>query len=196
MFGAHAQCEEVTTAIQRGIRRITARKQAAEGGESKAAEFQRDLSDIYLEQLRGDDFVGVQTYSRMMVGPDGMVKPGDDVEKNQMGEEYYPEAIGGTIRHAAQVAGIPVIVTENGFSSPDDSRRLEYFQRALRSVASTLADGIDVRGYFCGSAMDNFEWVSGFGPQFGIIAVDRATQQRTPKPSARWLGNVARGNRL
>ncbi len=170
--------------------------QAAEGGESKAAEFQRELSDIYLEQLHGNDFVGVQTYSRMMVGPDGIIKPGDDVEKNQMGEEYYPEAIGGTIRHAAQVAGIPVIVTENGFSSPDDSRRLEYFQRALRSVTSCLEDGIDVRGYFCWSAMDNFEWVSGFGPQFGIIAVDRTTQQRTPKPSAHWLGNVARGNRL
>ncbi len=170
--------------------------QAAEGGEGKSAEFQREQSDVYLEQLRGDDFVGVQTYSRMMLGPDGMVKPGDDVEKNQMGEEYYPRAIGCTIRHAAQVAGIPVIVTENGFSSPDDSRRLEYFQRALRSVASTLEDGIDVRGYFCWSAMDNFEWVSGFGPQFGIIAVDRATQQRIPKPSAYWLGNVAHRNRL
>ena len=73
---------------------------------------------------------------------------------------------------------------------------MEYFQRALRSVAGMLEEGIDVRGYFCWSAMDNFEWVSGYGPQFGIIAVDRKTQQRTAKPSAQWLGAVARANRL
>jgi beta-glucosidase len=170
--------------------------QSAEGGESKTAEFRRELAEVYLEQLRGDDFVGVQTYSRMVVGPNGRVKPGDDVEKNQMGEEYYPEAIGGTIRHAAEVARIPITVTENGLSATDDSRRLEYFQRALRSVASALEDGIDVRGYFCWSAFDNFEWNSGYRPQFGIIAVDRKTQQRTPKPSAHWLGSVARANHL
>jgi beta-glucosidase len=121
--------------------------QAAEGGENKAAEFRKELAEDYLEPLRGDDFVGVQTYSRMIVGPQGMVRPGDDVEKNQMGKEYYPEAIGGTIRHAASVAEIPVIVTENGFSTTDDTRRLEYYQRALRSVASCLENGVDVRGY-------------------------------------------------
>jgi beta-glucosidase len=73
---------------------------------------------------------------------------------------------------------------------------VEYFRRALPCVVSCLQDGIDVRGYFCWSAMDNFEWISGYGPKFGIIAVDRETQQRTPKPSAHWLGAVARANRL
>jgi beta-glucosidase len=170
--------------------------QSAEGGEHKAAEIRRALADDYLEQLCGDDFVGVQTYSRMIVGPQGVIPAGEAVEKNQMGEEYYPEAIGGTIRHAAEVARIPILVTENGLASTDDSRRLEYFQRALRCVVNSLEAGIDVRGYFCWSAMDNFEWVSGYRPQFGIIAVDRKTQQRTPKPSAYWLGNVARANRI
>lgn len=172
--------------------------QAADGGpaESRAAEYQRELNDVFLEQLRGDDFVGVQTYSRMLVGPQGVVRPGADVEKNQMGDEYYPEALCGTIRHAAQVAGIPIMITENGLASTDDTRRVEYFRRALRCVAECLRDGTDVRGYFCWSAMDNFEWVSGYGPKFGIIAVDRETQQRAPKPSAYWLGEVARANRL
>jgi beta-glucosidase len=169
--------------------------QAGPGGESKAAEFRRDLAEVYLEQLRGDDFVGVQTYARMVVGAEGIIPPGDDVEKNQMGEEFYPEALGGTIRHAAAVARVPVIVTENGLASTDDTRRVVYFQRALRSVADAIEDGIDVRGYFAWSALDNFEWVSGYVPKFGIIAVDRATQARTPKPSAHWLGAVARGNR-
>jgi len=168
--------------------------QAAVGGEGKASEFRKDIADDYLEQLHADDFVGVQTYARMLIGPDGVIPPGENVEKNQMGEEFYPEAIGGTIRHAARVTGIPIIVTENGFSTTDDSRRLEYFQRALRSVASCLEAGIDVRGYICWSAFDNFEWNSGYTPKFGIIEVDRKTQQRTPKPSAYWLGSVARNN--
>ena len=170
--------------------------QQGEGGESRAAEFRREMSDCYLEQLCGDDFVGVQTYARMVVGPDGLIPPGEDVELNQMGEEFYPEALGGTIRHAAQVTGIPIYVTENGLASTDDSRRLEYIQRALRCVVNSLESGIDVRGYFCWSAFDNYEWVSGYRPQFGIIAVDRKTQQRTAKPSAHWLGAVARANRL
>lgn len=169
--------------------------QAGPDGERKAAEFRRDLAEVYLEQLRDDDFVGVQTYARMVVGPEGAIPPGDDVEKNQMGEEYYPEALGGTIRHAAAIARVPIIVTENGLASTDDARRVEYFRRALRGVAHALEDGIDVRGYFAWSALDNFEWVSGYGPKFGIIAVDRATQARTPKPSAHWLGAVARANR-
>jgi len=170
--------------------------QAAEGGESRAAELARELSDCYLERLRGDDFVGVQTYARTVVGPNGVVPPGDGVEQNQMGEEFYPEALGGTIRHAAQVAGIPIIVTENGMATDDDARRSAYLRRALRCVVNSLEAGIDVRGYFCWSAFDNFEWVSGYGPKFGLIAVDRATQQRTAKPSGEWLGAVARANRL
>jgi len=170
--------------------------QSIEGGEAQAAAYRQEMSDYYLEQVRGDDCVGVQTDARMVLGPQGVVKAGDEVEKNQMGEEYYPEALRGTIRQAAQVAGIPIIVTENGLASTDDARRQEYFQRALRCVAQSLQDGIDVRGYFCWSAFDNFEWNSGYRPKFGIIGVDRSTQQRTPKPSAYWLGAVARANRV
>jgi len=200
IFAAHRRAFDVLHSgpgsFPVGLTLALADLQSAEGGEGKTAEFRRELTDIYLEQLRGDDFVGVQAYSRMVVGPEGVVPSGEGVEKNQMGEEYYPEAIGGTIRRAAEVARIPIIVTENGLSATDDTLRLEYIQRALRSVAGTLEDGIDVRGYFCWSAFDNLEWISGYRPQFGIIAVDRKTQQRTPKPSAHWLGTVARANRL
>lgn len=170
--------------------------QAAPGGESRAAKLRRLLADDYLERLRGDDFVGVQTYGRMLIGPNGAVPPDEQVEKNQMGEEYYPEALGGAIRHAAAVAGVPIMVTENGLASTDDTRRVEYFRRALRCVADSLQAGVDVRGYFAWSAFDNFEWNSGYRPKFGIIAVDRQTQARAPKPSAHWLGAIARANRL
>ncbi len=169
--------------------------QSVEGGEAQAAEFTRLIADQYLEQLTHDDFVGVQTYTRKLFGPDGVINPGEDVEKNQMGEEFYPEAIGGSIRHAAKVAGIPIMVTENGLASTDDTQRVRYYQRAIRSVIQTMQEGIDVRGYFAWSMMDNFEWNSGYRPKFGIVAVDRETQQRTPKPSAAWLGEIAKNNR-
>jgi beta-glucosidase len=109
-----------------------------------------------------------------------------------MGEEFYPEALEASIRLAAAVAGIPVIVTENGLATADDTRRVAYVQRvcqrALRGVANCLRDGVDVRGYVYWTALDNLEWAMGYRPTFGLIAVDRETQQRTVKPSARWLG--------
>jgi beta-glucosidase len=166
------------------------------GGEENAKNYKRELSDAYLERLTEDDFVGVQTYSKMVVGPEGLVRPGDDEEINQMGEAFYPEALEGTIRDAAKTAGVPVIVTENGLAMDDDRRRVAYFQRALQGVVNCMQDGIDVRGYFCWSAMDNFEWVSGYVPKFGIIEVDRETMKRTPKPSAYMLGKIAASNRF
>ena len=170
--------------------------QAAEGGEEKMAEIRRRLADDYLEPLRDDDFVGVQNYARMVIGTEGLVRPGDDVPKNQMGEEIYPQALGGAIRYAAQVTSIPVYVTENGMATEDDAQRVAYFEGALASVAACLEDGVDVRSYLAWTALDNFEWVGGYGPKMGIIAVDRKTQVRTPKPSAYWLGKVARTNQL
>jgi beta-glucosidase len=200
VFGAHRRAFEVLHAgpgdFPVGMTLALVDIQSVEGGEDAAAEIRRVMSDIYLEQLRNDDFVGVQTYERMLVGPDGVIHPGDQVEKNQSGQEFYPEAIGNTIRHAAQVTGLPVIVTENGLASTDDAQRVRFFQRALGSIADAIKHGIDVRGYFAWSLMDNFEWNRGYGPKFGIIAVDRKSQQRTPKPSAYWLGSVARANQL
>jgi beta-glucosidase len=102
-----------------------------------------------------------------------------------------------TIRRAWEVTdGTPVLVTENGIGTDDDTRRLAYVRRALEGVRRCLDDGIDVRGYTCWSAFDNFEWALGYKPTFGLIAVDRTTQTRTPKPSAEWLGKVAQANRI
>ena len=91
---------------------------------------------------------------------------------------------------------VPIYVTENGVSTEDDTRRIEYIQRALTGVRNCLASGIDVRGYIHWSLLDNFEWIMGYRPKFGLVAVDRQTQERTIKPSAHYLGAVARGNRI
>ncbi len=168
--------------------------QAGPGGEAHAGTLRHEINEVYLEAARGDDFVGIQTYGRMRFGPERLLEPEEGTELNMMGEEFYPEALEATIREAARVAGIPVLVTENGLVTADDTRRIAYVERALRGVASCLRDGIDVRGYIYWSALDNFEWIFGYRPTFGLIAVDRETQERTVKPSGHWLGAVARSN--
>ena len=170
--------------------------QAAEGGEKRAARMRKVINDIYLASLGGDDFVGVQSYSRVRCGPEGLVRPDEGAELTQMGYEFWPEALEACIRHSIEVSGLPVIVTENGIGTADDTRRVEYVQRALKGVINCLTDGLDIRGYTYWSAFDNFEWSLGYRPTFGLIAVDRETQQRTIKPSAQMLGAIARANSI
>jgi beta-glucosidase len=167
--------------------------QAVDGGEEKRDRIRRGMEDVFLEAARGDDFIGVQTYTRTRVGSEGALGPEDGVETTQMGYEFWPEALEATIRRAWDVTDhTPVLVTENGIGTDDDTRRIEYVRRALLGVRRCMDDGIDVRGYVYWSALDNFEWALGYRPTFGLVAVDRETFTRTPKPSAQWLGNVAR----
>jgi beta-glucosidase len=168
--------------------------QAGPGGEEVAARVRYDVNESYLEAARGDDFVGVQTYSRFRFGPQGILPP--EMEVTQMGYEFFPEALEATIRQAASVADVPVIVTENGVAGDDDAKRVEFIQRAVKSVANCLKDGVDVRGYTYWSAFDNFEWMQGYQMKFGLIGVDRQTQARTVKPSAKWLGSIAKSGIL
>ena len=170
--------------------------QAGEGGEKRAARLRKVINDVYLDSLSGDDFVGVQAYSRVRSGPDGLLPPEEGVELTQMEYEFWPEALEATIRDAAAKTGLPIIVTENGIATTDDSRRVAYVQRALQGVINCMRDGLDIRGYTYWSAFDNYEWSLGYRPTFGLIAVDRETQQRTVKPSARWLGSIARSNSI
>jgi beta-glucosidase len=175
-----------------------------EGGEANP-ETRRTLDQIrhhhegkFLEAARGDDFVGVQAYSRTRLDANGMgvgPEPGVKVVES-MGYEYWPQALAVAIRYAAEVAGVPIIVTENGIGTDDDAERIAFVTEALTGMAGCIEDGLDVRGYIAWSLLDNFEWAFGYVPRFGLVAVDRATQQRTPKDSARWLGAVARANRL
>jgi beta-glucosidase len=167
---------------------------AAPGGEAYAANVRQQVNLRFLEDSRGDDFVGIQTYGRHVFGAQGLLEPVPGVELNQMGEEYYPQGLEATVREAWQVAHVPILVTENGLATEDDTQRRAYLETAITGVADCIADGIDVRGYTAWTAFDNFEWIFGFRPKFGLIAVDRTTQERTPKPSARWLGQVGRSN--
>ncbi|MFG3497453.1 GH1 family beta-glucosidase [Streptomyces sp. NPDC047928] len=98
---------------------------------------------------------------------------------------------------------VPLVITENGAAYDDyadpsgnvhDPERVAYLHQHLSAVHRALADGVDVRGYFLWSLLDNFEWAYGYGKRFGIVHVDFASQRRTPKDSARWYADViARG---
>ena len=165
------------------------------GGEDWLERLRHPSEDVFLDATGGDDFVGVQTYTRARVGPEGTLRPAQGVGVTQMGYEFWPAALEGTVRRAwERTGGVPVFVTENGVGIDDDTRRIEYVSGALAGLHRCIAEGIDVRGYVYWSLLDNFEWVLGYGPTFGLVEVDRATFERRPKPSASWFGQVAREN--
>ena len=161
------------------------------GSDSHVDQKRADVYGPWLNLAKKDDYIGVQTYTRSRVAAKNLPPP-DGAKLTQMGYEFYPESLEHTIRYASKETGIPVIVTENGVGTEDDKERIDYINRALQGVKRCLADGVDVRGYIHWSLLDNFEWVFGYMPKFGLIAVDRETQKRTPKPSAMLLGSIAR----
>ncbi|MFB4314067.1 glycoside hydrolase family 1 protein [Actinomadura sp. 21ATH] len=170
--------------------------EAAGGAEAERDAWAWPREDRFLDVAADDDFVGVQAYTRVLVGRDGALPVPAGARRTLMGWEFYPEALGGAVRHtAARVPGVPILVTENGIATADDAERVEYTTGALEGLHAAMADGADVRGYLHWSLLDNYEWGS-WRPTFGLVAVDRRTFARTVKPSARWLGGVARAGGL
>jgi beta-glucosidase len=90
--------------------------------------------------------------------------------------------------------GKPVYVTESGIAAEDDSKRVQFLKDYLREVHQAIEEGVDVRGYYHWTAMDNFEWAHAYRMKFGLIAVDRKTLERTPKPSAGLFARMAMAN--
>ncbi|MFB7199859.1 MULTISPECIES: GH1 family beta-glucosidase [Streptomyces] len=91
----------------------------------------------------------------------------------------------------------PLVITENGcsYEGVDDQERIAYLGGHLRALHRALEAGVDVRGYFVWSLMDNFEWAEGYARRFGLVHVDYATLERTPKASYHWLRDVLRAQR-
>ncbi|HET6297925.1 MAG TPA: GH1 family beta-glucosidase [Kribbella sp.] len=159
------------------------------------------------------DFLGINYYRRILVraAPTG----------DQRAETILPEGVPVTaVNWPVQPDGLrevlvdlhttyeelpPVYITENGAAyddvpaedgTVDDPQRVDYLQTHLAALRTAIAAGVDVRGYFVWTLLDNFEWAEGYAKRFGIVHVDYATQTRTPKTSAGWLGRVARANAL
>jgi beta-glucosidase len=101
-----------------------------------------------------------------------------------------------TVLNEVKSMGKPVYITENGIGTHDDERRKGYITDVLANVLLAIEDGVDVRGYFHWTNMDNFEWARGYSVKFGLIDVDRSTLERTIKPSGRLYGRIAAANAL
>lgn len=168
----------------------------APGGEEKLLQIRYGKEDVYWEGSRGDDFVGVQAYSSQEVDANGLVPHPPHPDNTLVGTAFRPDSLAMAVRHAWEVSEhTPIVITENGIATADDAQRIRYTEEALRGLLGTIADGVDVRGYLHWSLLDNFEW-GHWEPTFGLIAVDRETFVRTPKPSLEWLGQVAQRNAL
>jgi beta-glucosidase len=157
------------------------------------------------------DFLGVNYYRRMLVKAADtghlraeVVLP-EGVPVTAVGWPVQPDGLREVLVGLRDTyAGLPpVFITENGAAyddevSPDgtvdDPERVDYLHRHLHSLHDAIAAGVDVRGYFVWTLLDNFEWAEGYAKRFGIVHVDYRDQRRTPKSSARWLGEVARSN--
>ncbi|MES2096455.1 MAG: family 1 glycosylhydrolase [Pseudomonadota bacterium] len=167
------------------------------GAPSLAEEFRHRLYGDWVAVARSHaDFIGVQTYTRILVDRNGAVAPPKGTEMTDAGYEFYPAALANTIRWAHQAIGKPIYVTESGIATDDDTRRIAFIDQALAGVRACIDEGIPVHSYLYWSLLDNFEWGAGYAKHFGLVAVDLKTFKRTLKPSARHLGAIARANRI
>jgi beta-glucosidase len=107
-----------------------------------------------------------------------------------MGYEYYPESLENVLRYVAPKINCPMIVTENGIGTDDDNQRINFIKTALEGVQRCLDDGLDIRGYYYWSFLDNFEWLFGYKPRFGLVEVDRISQKRKEKDSLKFYQKI------
>ena len=187
---ARAVIREVCPQVKVGLTLSLHDIQALPGGEENAAKEWAEEFTHYLPAIEGDDFLGVQNYTRSRMDEGGSLPVPKGAETTQMDYEFYPEGLEHVIRKVAEDFKGELIVTENGIATADDSRRVEFIRRALEGVQRCVADGLPVKGYCHWSLMDNFEWQKGYSMTFGLIAVDRKNgQKRIPKPSLTYLGS-------
>ncbi len=154
------------------------------------------------------DFYGMNNYvgSPVRAGADGQPEDVPPEPGRPISAYYWPVT---PLSHywgpkfLSEHYRLPIVVTENGMANADwvaldgrvhDPQRIDFMQRYLRELRRAADDGVDIRGYFHWSLMDNFEWAEGFKQRFGLIHVDYTTQKRTPKDSALWYAEVIRAN--
>jgi beta-glucosidase len=168
----------------------------AAGQDSLRDAMREKLYRPWLDAARGDDFVGVQNYERTIWDDKGRLPPPKGAETNDAGAEIYPPSLADVVRYAHEATRMPVMVTEHGVNAADDRKRARLIPAALAELKRAIDDGVPVLGYMHWSLVDNYEWVFGYGPRFGLCTLDRTTFKRTPKPSAAVLGAIARRNAL
>ncbi len=141
------------------------------GPDSKLDEARKAVLGAWLEaSKKSGDFVGVQNYGRIMIDASGPVAP---IKPGPYPFEQYAPSLGNAVRFVHEATGKPIIVSENGIDTEDDSVRIQFIDTALAGLQNAIMDGVSVLGYFHWSLIDNFEWLQGFRPKFGLASVDR-----------------------
>ncbi len=154
----------------------------------------RKRAEVYgrwLELARDDDFVGVQNYERIWYDANGPVAPPDDAPLNQMGSAVEPRSLEGAVRYVYGQTRTPVLVTEHGLGTDDDSLRARFIEPALAGLLDAISDGVPVFGYCHWTLLDDFEWVFGYDFHFGLHTVDKQSFARTSKASAAIYASIA-----
>ena len=151
------------------------------------------------------DFLGVNWYLRLVVDKNDKLVEIPNVLRTLMGWEVCAEAFTRTLTTISKEYKLPPIyITENGAAFSDsvessrvlDPLRVQYLQEHLLAVSEAIKQGVDVRGYYLWSLLDNLEWSFGYSKTFGIIHVDRNTLERKPKESAIWYRDFIRANKV
>ena len=143
------------------------------------------------------DFLGINTYSRSVVGKQGPISPIPGSEYTDMGWEVCAPAFRRLLNRINRDYHLPPIyITENGIADVGDMKREKFIKDHLICVHKAIQEGVDVRGYFHWSLLDNFEWDKGFWPRFGLVEVDYKTMERKIRPSAREYAKICKSNQL
>ena len=151
------------------------------------------------------DFLGINYYTRNFVRADEpAATPPGELGFTDMGWEIYPQGLSELLLRIARDYRVPPIyITENGAAFADrlegnavhDLNRVRYLERHIAAMQAARAQGVDIRGYFAWSFLDNFEWAAGYQKRFGLVHVDYATQRRVMKDSARWYRDFVASQR-
>ncbi len=165
---------------------------AVAGGEGIRDRKRAEVYGRWLALAKDDDFVGVQNYERVTYGPDGALPAPDGVPLNEMGSPVEPASLEGSVRYAYEATGVPVLVSEHGIGTDDDALRVGFLEPSLAGLKAAMDDGVPVLGYCHWTLLDNFEWIGGYSSHLGLVAVDRGTLDRTPKPSAAEYARLVR----
>ena len=143
------------------------------------------------------DFIGLNYYFshslKSIIFSNQLSKNHSDV--SDMGWEIYPKGIYYVLKDL-KTYNKPIYITENGLADAKDEKRANFIINHLKWVHQAIKEGVDVRGYFHWSLLDNFEWDKGFEPRFGLIEVDYKTQKRIPRPSSKVYAKICKENTI
>lgn len=153
-------------------------------------------NNLFLKRIKNDiDFVGFDYYFYHRIVWYPPFKNNLSKKVTDMGWEIYPEGIYYVLKDLAKY-NKPIYVMENGLADADDKERADFIIGHLKYVHRAIEEGVDVRGYFYWSLIDNFEWAAGWAPKFGLYEVDRKNFKRTPRPSVKVYADICKNNRI